>query len=197
MHWWGNRPAPGAFFSLFLAVLSVTYPVAVFLALKIVGPVLVAVSLAALLIIRILFAVRQGKFGADILPLGLAIVALAVISMFDILLALKFYPVILSLGLCLVFAHSLYRPPNVIERFARAMEPRLNARGVSYTRNVALVWISFFVVNALIAAWLAFFATVAWWTLYTGLIAYGVMACLFLGEFAIRQTVKKHHVAEG
>lgn len=197
MRWWRNRPAPEAFFSLLLAVLSVAYPVAVFLALKFVGPALVAMLLAGLLIIRILFAVRQGRFGADILPLGLAIVALAVISTFDVLLALKFYPVILSVGLGLVFAHSMYRPPNVIERFARAMEPRLNARGVAYTRNVALIWIAFFVLNALIAAWLALFASVAWWTLYTGLIAYGVMACLFLGEFAIRQTVKKHHVAEG
>jgi len=197
MRWWRNRPAPEALFSFFLAILSVAYPVAVFVALKIVGPALVAALLAVLLIIRMLIAVRQGKFGADILPLGLAIVALAVISTFDVLLALKFYPVILSLGLGLVFVHSLYRPPNVIERFARAMEPRLNARGVAYTRKVALVWISFFVVNASIAAWLAFFASVAWWTLYTGLIAYGLMACLFLGEFAVRQTVKKHHVAEG
>jgi len=35
-------------------------------------------------------------------------------------------------------------------------------------------------------------APLSWWTLYTGLIAYGLMGLLFAGEWLVRQRVRRH-----
>jgi uncharacterized membrane protein len=45
----------------------------------------------------------------------------------------------------------------------------------------------FFAVNAAVAAGLAFFATYAWWALYTGGIAYALIGTIFAIEFAVRR----------
>jgi len=39
---------------------------------------------------------------------------------------------------------------------------------------------------------LNFWAPLSWWTLYTGLIAYGLMGLLFAGEWLVRQRVRRH-----
>ena len=44
--------------------------------------------------------------------------------------------------------------------------------------------------NGLIAASLTLWAPLSWWTLYNGLIAYGLMGLLFAIEWLIRQKVR-------
>ena len=60
-----------------------------------------------------------------------------------------------------------------------------------YTRRVTQAWCLFFLFNALTAAGLALWAPLAWWTLYTGVIAYGLMGLLFAGEWLVRQRVRR------
>ena len=54
---------------------------------------------------------------------------------------LKLYPVGMSLGALLIFALTLYKPPSMIERFARLVEPDLPESGVQWTRKVTMVWL--------------------------------------------------------
>ena len=91
--------------------------------------------------------------------------------------------------LCL-FGLSLKFGPPMIERLARLREPVLPDIAIVYTRQVTKVWCLFFMLNGLIAAALTLWAPLSWWTLYNGLIAYGLMGLLFAIEWLIRQKVR-------
>lgn len=100
-------------------------------------------------------------------------------------LAVKFYPVVINLGMLALFAWSVYRPPSVIERIARISEPNLPESGVIYTRNVTKVWCGFFAINALVSGITVFSAD--WvWALYNGFLAYVLIALLLAGEWCVR-----------
>lgn len=100
---------------------------------------------------------------------------------------LKMYPVFMSVGAGIIFASTLIRPPSMIERFARLVEPDLPESGILWTRKVTMVWCGFFVVNAAIALYTVVFAPMKIWVLYNGFISYVLMGILFLGEFVLRK----------
>ena len=100
---------------------------------------------------------------------------------------LKMYPVFMSVGAGIIFASTLFRPPSMIERFARLVEPDLPESGILWTRKVTMVWCGFFVVNAAIALYTVVFAPMKIWMIYNGFISYVLMGILFLGEFVLRK----------
>lgn len=100
---------------------------------------------------------------------------------------LKMYPVFMSVGAGIIFASTLFRPPSMIERFARLVEPDLPESGILWTRKVTMVWCGFFVVNAAIALYTVVFAPMKIWVIYNGFISYVLMGILFLGEFVLRK----------
>ena len=111
------------------------------------------------------------------------------------MLPLQLYPVLVNLGLLAAFAHSLRGPQSMVERFARLREPDLPPAAVAYTRTVTKVWCGFFAVNGSIALATALWATPAVWSLYNGVIAYGLMGVLFGAEYLVRLRFKRlHHV---
>ncbi len=100
---------------------------------------------------------------------------------------LKFYSVLMSLGALGIFASTLWRPPSMIERFARIMQPDLPESGVQWTRKVTIVWCGFFIFNAVIAWCTIVYAPTQIWMLYNGFISYVLMGILLLGEFILRK----------
>lgn len=100
---------------------------------------------------------------------------------------LKMYPVFMSVGAGIIFASTLIRPPSMIERFARLVEPDLPESGILWTRKVTMVWCGFFVVNTAIALYTVVFAPMKIWVIYNGFISYVLMGILFLGEFVLRK----------
>lgn len=175
-------------------VIALIYPVLVYFGLQQFSPLTVVGLLIAFLIIRLAFVYKTGKTRYEFYSLGFALLMVLALVNLDGEMALKSYPVAICLSLACLFSYSLARPPSVIARFARMVEPNLNDRGVAYTNNVTKVWICFFIINGLISAWTALYASLEVWTLYNGLISYSLMGLIFVGEFAIRQKVKKHHV---
>ena len=144
--------------------------------------VLVATRIPTLKVSRL---ARWSAFCALVLVLGAV--------WMNALLPLKLYPVLVNLAFLITFAYSLSTPQSMIERFARLTEPHLPASAVEYTRNVTKVWCVFFVVNGSIA-----FATAVWapqevWALYTGVISYVLMGCLFAIEYLVRIRFKRRH----
>ncbi|HWT72960.1 MAG TPA: hypothetical protein VN361_12315 [Oxalicibacterium sp.] len=111
----------------------------------------------------------------------------------NLLLPLKLYPVLINLAMLAAFAYSLMHPPSMIERFARLREPNLPPAAVAYTRRVTQVWCVFFVINGAIAFGTALWASEAVWSLYTGVISYGLMGLLFVVEFLFRLRFKRLH----
>ncbi len=106
-------------------------------------------------------------------------------------LAVRAYPVIVSLSVAAVFGLSLLYPPPLVERFARLTEPNLPLSGVIYTRRVTIIWTLFLLANALISAATALWGTLAQWTLWNGLVSYLLMGTLFMGEVIVRRMVRR------
>ena len=75
-------------------------------------------------------------------------------------------------------------------RFARARGMKMSAYAPAYLRTLTKVWILFFVVNGLTAAWTVT-QSLQVWAVYNGLIAYGLMGVLIGGEWLFRIHYKK------
>ena len=173
-----------------IGLLSVGYPIAVYLTLQYAGTGAAIWLLLPIGVLHGFRALRGQRSGwwwllACLLLTGWSWVQQSVIGV-------KFYPVLVSVGLLCVFLWSLRFPPTVIERLARLKEPDLPPFGVVYTRNVTRLWCGFFAINAGIAT-----ATVYaddWiWTLYNGFISYLLMGLLFVGEWLFRQYHRSQH----
>ena len=106
---------------------------------------------------------------------------------------LKMYPVLMSVGALIIFAWTLIRPPSMIERFARVVEPDLPETGVIWTRQVTKVWCVFFIFNALVALYTVLYSSTKIWVIYNGFVSYMLMGMLFLGEFILRKRQQRLH----
>ena len=113
-----------------------------------------------------------------------------IVSLFDPELAARLYPVFMNLTMLVAFAVTLWKPPTMIERFARISDPDLDDHGVAYTRKVTWVWISFFVFNGSVALWTALYGTLLQWGAYNGGISYGLAGLLMGVEYVIRRIVR-------
>jgi uncharacterized membrane protein len=153
----------------------------------------IALALISFLIVRILSSWREKKQVRELVALSLTLSCVVLLSFVDQLLAIKSYPVALSLSLASLFTYSLLNPPNMIERFARMVEPNLNEQGVRYTRKVTMVWIGFFICNAVVSFGTAVYGDLEVWTFYNGFLSYVCVGGLMGVEFIVRQFVKKHH----
>jgi uncharacterized membrane protein len=100
--------------------------------------------------------------------------------------ALRLVPVFINLGLLYAFGRTLRGGPTIIERFALLQQPSLSAAQVRHCRTTTAVWCAFFAANAAVCAVLAWSAPLWIWTLYTGVVAYLLMALLFAVEWLVR-----------
>lgn len=107
--------------------------------------------------------------------------------------SMYWYPVLVNALMFILFFASLFSGQSLIERLARLREPDLPREAIAYTRRVTQIWCAFFIINGGIAAALALAGAHRAWALYTGLIAYLLMAALFAGEYLVRRRIKKHH----
>lgn len=188
------KKRPGAFavvLGLLNAVLTVLYPVAIWLGLTRLGARATSVMVLGLLIPILAFRLR----GADrttfwsVLRVPMAILVLVVLGIVTddarFVLAL---PVLISVVLLFTFGETL-RPGQVpmIERFARMQEKDLSPDKQAHCRRWTGIWCGFFVVNGAIAALLGIFATPFVWAAYTGGLAYALMGALFAIELVSRR----------
>jgi uncharacterized membrane protein len=146
-------------------------------------------SLLLLVAATRLFAFKKSQL-ARCSVVGLVLLA-GITIQWNILLPLKLYPVLVSLGLLIAFATTLIVPPSMVEIFARMKEPNLPPVAIAYTRRVTQIWCGFFIVNGAIALATAIWASEAIWSLYTGVISYLLMGILFGSEFLYRQRFKR------
>jgi len=172
--------------SAVLLVLSVAYPVVVYLALGHVGPRWIALLLVGLALARALLT-REPFW---LVAAGLATLLAGAGFVGDRWAPLKLYPALVNLVLFALFASSLLRGPSVVERLARLREPALPAAAVAYTRRVTQVWCAFFVVNGALAIATALWASDAAWALYNGAVAYALMGLLMGVEWLVRKRVR-------
>jgi len=168
------------------AGVSILYPIIAAVAVRAFGPGWVLVGLFALVALRSLLGLARKVPGGLTYGLLLVAAALALAALYDRQLSVRLYPAFMNAAMLLAFAQTLWRPPSMIERFARLVEPDLPESGVRYTRAVTWIWVAFFIINGAIAAYTAAYASWETWTLYNGVVAYIAMGALFLGEFMVR-----------
>ena len=90
-----------------------------------------------------------------------------------------------------MFGFSIIKPPTVIERIARISNPNLPELAIGYCENVTKIWCLFFLINAIIALFLAVHENHYWWVLYNGLISYCLIGLIFIVELFFRQRKKQ------
>jgi len=95
-------------------------------------------------------------------------------------------PVAVNLALLFVFARTLWRGTPLVETLARLQEPSLSPAQQRHCRSVTAIWSGFFAANTVVCLGLALFAELWLWTLYTGFVAYVLMAALYGCEYLVR-----------
>jgi uncharacterized membrane protein len=173
-----------------LAITTLLFPPVAALGMHWIGPWPIVGGLVAVLLLRIVWP------GATPVPVEMTLCLLAVaagellVGFYDPEFAARLYPVFMNMTMLIAFGLTLWKPPSMIERFARIAEPDLDAHGVVYTRNVTWLWMGFFVVNGGIAFWTALYGSWRQWGFYNGAISYVLAGSLFAGEFIVRKVVR-------
>ena len=170
-------------------LLSLAYPVLVYLAMGRFEPRWLSLLLFALALLRALTA-REAVWW--LAAAGGGVLALLA-TLLNEALPLKLYPALVNAAMLAVFAGSLRFGPPVVERLARMQEPELPPFAVHYTRRVTQLWCAFFLINGSIAFATALWATDAVWAFYNGVLAYIMIGALFAGEWLVRRRVKAAH----
>ncbi len=181
----------------------VIYPFIIYLGLEALPVKAIALFMMAMFVLRLLVT-RGGEAGfyqrkvlrRMIIPGALCGLGL---SLFSLIMnsdqALLFYPVFISATGLLVFGWSLYRPPSMIECFARMLDRNFPGEkpdeAIAYTRAVTGIWCVFFVVNGAVALWTAINSDRAFWVFYNGFLSYVLMGTLLGGEWLYRKWVLK------
>lgn len=180
------------FKSLFF-VLTLAYPFIIYWGQQHVSPVVLSLFVFGMIAIRACALGLSTRTGRYWLIGGAALMLLTfLLDQYD---PLYWYPALVNLVLLLMFGHSLYAPPSVIERMARLQDPHLPNHAIEYTRKVTMVWCGFFIINGSIAAATAWYGDEQIWTIYNGIIAYSLIASLFIAEWLYRQHYRAKHAS--
>lgn len=179
--------------SALLVVLTVAYPLLVYLVLDRGGPRLAGLVLALLLTIR--FLAPGSRPVRTMAALGAGAVLVAAIALSNVETLVLLYPAGVSLVLLGAFGLTLLRPPTMIERVARAGGTELGPVAIRYTRTVTIVWCGFFAVNAVIALATALVGSREVWVVYNGFVSYAIVGALLLGEWLIRPAIRRRDAA--
>lgn len=170
--------------------LGLLYPLLVYGALHYFSPRIAGLFMAAVFIIRYRRPsgmLWQGLAQPQKWMLGLLVITSLGVSVLNSEPLLRLLPALISLSMLFLFGFTLRYPPSMIERFARLITPDLPAGGVIYTRRVTMIWCVFFVLNASIALWTAWYVSRETWLFYNGFLSYVFMGILFAGEWLYRR----------
>lgn len=172
--------------TLVFALISILYPCLVYFGLqhwsyRIFGFMIVGIGLVKFCLSR------NSNTRSDRVVLAVTAACGLTIWAFPSELAVKLYPVCISLLVGSLFALSLRENESLITKLARLSGADMTPEALRYTRNLTAIWAILLYVNAMIALYLARFGTTEAWTLYCGLLSYLILGGFMGGEFLYRQ----------
>lgn len=179
-------------FTLLLLVLMLAYPFAVYYHIENVNPRWFAGVLFVAFILRFLL-LGNTKSIHDWLMLGAASAFCVSVMVFESEQLLKFYPVLMNLGMGLVFIVSLTGERCLIETFARAGGKIPPPEAHRYLRTLTLLWGGLLILNGAVSAYTAWYTSLSFWALYNGILSYMLIASFAIGEWVYRGHYKKKH----
>ena len=167
----------------------VAYPFIVYFGLSYFPPSFFGLLLVILLAIR--FGVIKAEERKLMLPILLIFIAYAVATtVLDNSRMVLYYPALVSLVMCFVFANSLRAEESLLLRLVKAKGMITSEHTPEYLFWLTGLWAIFFAINALVSLWSSTISLHAW-TLYNGFISYLVVAVLMLVEWLYRGHYKK------
>lgn len=179
--------------TLIVVIVSIAYPLLVYLGIEHISPALFAVVLALLAVSKFIATRRHTQDHAELILLLVALTYSLALLIANNELLLKLYPVLISLCIALLFALSLRSPESLIERLARLAGETITPRAKIYTRVLTGIWAMLLIGNALIALYLALWASLKTWALYSGLLSYLFFGAFFAVEYSYRRYyIKKY-----
>ncbi len=195
-----KRSKTSELLSLAVGGVLVLYPVLMYFGyahvdVRFMALTLVALCAARLVALRFVPAARRGgAFGtAQMLTICVGAISLSLLTILrGSPQPMLYYPVLVNAAFLAVFAWSLFRPPTVVERIARATTRDLPPEAVPYLRRVTIAWSIFFVCNGAAALFTATETSFGTWTFYNGFLAYVLIGLMFGAELLARQRVMKN-----
>ena len=175
-----------------IAIATAIYPLIIYNGIQQLGPSILSLILFFLLLGRV---VLRGEYHQPEQYLQLVLVGgLCLFAAWQKSeLALRFYPVAMSLGFACFFAISLRTKTTLIERFASVFVKDIEEHQRQYMRGLTVWWALLLLVNAAVSAYTACCLSLSLWTLYNGAIAYIVFGLFTLGELVNRHFYKKRY----
>ncbi|MBU3020476.1 hypothetical protein [Aestuariibacter sp. A3R04] len=179
-------------FPLVLVLLTLAYPFVVYFHIDRVNPRWFGVVLLTVALIRLGVTWHERRKSDWVMTTVIVLFCFGIILLESAIL-LRSYPVIMSVGMGVLFLSSLLDEHTLIERFARAggKTPPEQAKG--YLRNLTLIWGVLLLSNGVVAAWTAWYGSLATWTWYNGLLSYVIFGVFIALELVYRHFYKKKH----
>jgi uncharacterized membrane protein len=148
-----------------------------------------AITLIAWVIVRTIPVLLSAKKEQRVAALQLPAIALvfAILGwIFDQGVLLMILPSATQAAFGLTFLRSLKTTP-LIEHFARMVKPSLSPGEQVHCRRWTRIWGFYLLVLAATGLVLAAVASLAVWTVYVGLVSYGLVGVLFAIEYVVRK----------
>jgi len=166
---------------------AISYPVLIYAGLTLVRPRTLAIVLSVVLLAHGALTWRQrGLAQVSRLAVLPVVVVLLLAGLFNRGQFFLLVPVLVNAALLIAFGRTLVWGPPMVETFARLRGRELPDEEVVYCRVVTGLWCLFFAFNGGVTLWLALGATLARWTLYTGVVSYMLIGTLFAAEMVYR-----------
>jgi uncharacterized membrane protein len=146
--------------------------------------------LCVLLLIRLVFfrGQMQKPLAQLTMYLSMAILALNLLNLyFSHEIILKLYPVVMSAGVFVAFAHSLVQGHPIIVQFAMVFEKELSEQKLKYIRKLTFVWAGWLLVNTVISLYTVLWSDIATWSFYNGVLFYLISGLLFAADILYRR----------
>lgn len=172
------------------------YPLLAFLGLRYFDVVLASAVLSVILVLR-LTLFRQKDHNSIGRVLDVVWWVMLINNLLNLYfksdLAIKIYPVLMSISFFGIFAHSLWIKRPLIERFARMYETHLSEKRLAYIKKLTVIWTVWLFINTVLSAYTAGFSTLKVWAIYNNVIFYIVGAVLLGADFLYRKLIFDRH----
>jgi uncharacterized membrane protein len=174
-----------------LSVLFIAFPFLIYFGLNYFNSVFFAILLFLLLLIRITLMPAKNWLKTIIVIL-ISIYCLS-IGLSDGDKVLRYYPVLMTLYVAILFGLSLLDDVPIIEKFAQLSGKPYPIGARIYMRTLTKIWILLLLANASIAIYSACCRSIDFWIFYNGFLSYiiifGFMAC----EWIFRQWYRRKY----
>lgn len=182
-------------YAAFLSIVFFLFPFIIYFGLNYFSPLFFAILLFLLLIIRVVTMPAGNKWLKAIMVGFIAGYCLS-IGFSDGEQVLRYYPVLMTLYVAMMFALSLLDEIPIIEKFAKLSGKPYPEGAKTYMRTLTKLWVLLLIINAGVAAYSACCQSIEFWLLYNGFLSYALMAGFMGGEWVFRQWYRRKYFPE-